>query len=157
MDVQGLSETSGFDITFRPGIARQVSSEAEANRAALLAAYEGITKGDTDTWWALFDPEVAFYEAEGLPYGQSCKGLAAAQQGMGDMFATWKQISIDIEEFAAAGDMVIIYMQMTAVSRKTGKTYSGPVAELFRFRNGRIVEWRPVYWDTHKVREVCGA
>jgi ketosteroid isomerase-like protein len=28
---------------------------------------------------------------------------------------------------------------------------------VFRLRDGKIVEWRPIYWDTHAVREACGA
>ena len=39
---------------------------------------------------------------------------------------------------------MIAYMVFTGVSRASGQTYSGPCAELFRFANGKITEWRPM-------------
>ena len=156
MDVQGLAEESTFEPTIEVGSDSTLSDTANRNRTALMQAYAALPVGDTEKWWSYFDPDVEFHEAPSLPYGQSTKGLEAAKQGMGDMFTAWKHINVRVEEFTAAGDLVIIYLHLTATSRKTGEVYAGPVAELFRFRNDKIIEWRPIYWDTHLVRKTCG-
>jgi len=63
----------------------------------------------------------------------------------------------EIEEFLCAGDPMIAYMVFTGVSRASGQTYTGPCAELFRFANGKITEWRPIYWDTQAAAAATAA
>jgi len=155
MQVDGLADDSGFEVKLQVDSSTNISETAHKNRTAMIKAYEAMITGDFDTWWSYFDKDVEFYEAASLPYGFSSKGLEEAKQGMAGMFEAWKHLEIKVEEFTAAGDLVIIYIHMKATSRKTGKIYEGPVAELFRFRNDKIIEWRPIYWDTHMVREAC--
>ena len=156
-DVSGLASASAYGATLRIDSKSDIDDTARENRRILIRAYEAQLAGDLDAWWTIFDEDVEFHEAESLPYGCSTKGLAAAKQGMAGMFAAWSGVHADFENFLAAGDLVIAYLRMRATSRRTGKVYDAPVAELFRFRNGKIVEWRPIYWDTHQVREICGA
>lgn len=155
MDIPGLATESSFSLTLKAGSNDDISDIARDNRRTLIRAYEAQLAGDLDSWWSIFDPDVEFHEAESLPYGCSLKGLAAAQRGMAGMFAAWTHVDVEFEQFTAAGDLVIAYLRMRATSRKSGKVYDAPTAELFRFRNGKVIEWRPIYWDTHLVRDVC--
>jgi ketosteroid isomerase-like protein len=133
-----------------------MTETARQNREAILGAYRDTVSGDDQALIRLLDPEVVFLEAKGLPYGVEAKGIQGAIDGVAGMFGAWKTLRAEFFEFAAAGDIVIAYMMLTGVGRATGLTYHGPTAELFRFRRGKIIEWRPIYWDTHRVREVCG-
>lgn len=155
MEVPGIAAESTFDLKLLVDSKSDIDITARRNRTALIRAYEAQLAGDLESWWAIFDKEVEFYEAESLPYGVSSKGLEAAKQGVAGMFSAWSHLKVVFEEFVAAGDLVICYIQMTATSRKTGEIYQGPVAETFRFRDGKVIEWRPIYWDTHRVRELC--
>jgi ketosteroid isomerase-like protein len=138
-----LSETSGLTET------------ARANRDLMVQVYHAIEHGDQGALAAILDPEIQFFEAESLPYGVTARGIAATLQGVGGMMNAWSKIHVDIEEFAAAGDLVIAYMRFTGTARATGKIYDAVCAEVFRFRAGRVIEWRPVYWDTHAARNAC--
>ena len=155
MEVRDIAKESTFDLKLKVDSKSDIDDIARKNRLSLIRAYEAQLAGDLDTWWDIFDPDVEFFEAESLPYGCSSKGLEAAKQGVAGMFSAWSHLCVVIEEFATAGDLVICYIHMTATSRKTGEIYEGPVAETFRFRNGKVVEWRPIYWDTHRVLEMC--
>lgn len=155
-DVQGLTDASTFGVKLRVNSGSDIDDIARSNRRILIQAYEAQIAGDIEAWWSIFDPDVEFHEASSLPYGGSLKGLEAAKQGMGAMFEAWRDVQVDFENFLAAGDLVIAYLRMHAVSRRTGDAYDAPVAEVFRFRNGKVIEWRPIYWDTHEVRKVCG-
>ena len=129
---------------------------ARQNRQAIIDAYKAILKGDEAALIRLLDPNVLFVEAAGLPYGCEYRGVEGVQKGVEGMFGAWSKLRVVIEECVAGSDLVIAYMTMKATSRKTGKVYDGYTAELFRFKNGKITEWRPIYWDTHAVRVACG-
>jgi len=129
---------------------------AKKNRDAVIGAYQATLQGTESALFEILDKDVAFHEAESLPYGGTQSGVPGAQAGVAGMFGAWSHLRVEIEEILAAGDLVIAYMQITGTSRATGKVYAGPVAELFRFKSGKISEWRPIYWDTHAVRKACG-
>ena len=154
MDKPGDEASWGFEFKFDPK--SDIDETAQRNRRTVIAAHEAMRAGDLETFFAMFDPDVEFYEARSLPYGCSVKGLAAARKGVDAMLATWSRLYMEIENFTAAGDIVLGYYRLINTSKATGKVYDAPVAELFRFRNGKVVEWRALYWDTHEVREVCG-
>jgi uncharacterized protein len=132
------------------------NENAKKNRQALFDAYRAMIDGKSNALFDLLDDNVAFHEAPSLPYGGTLYGRSGAQSGVAGMFGAWSYLRVEIEEFLAAGDLVIAYMHLTNTSRATGKIYVGPVAEVFRFQNGKITEWRPIYWDTHAAREACG-
>jgi ketosteroid isomerase-like protein len=156
MQIHGLAEDSKYFLKMEVDSNSDIGEAAARNRVAVIKAYEAQYTGDWDTWWNLFDPDVEFQEAASLPYGTSVKGIEAAKQGVAGLFATWKELDMTIHEFVAGGDIVIAYLRLKATSRKTGKVYEGDTAEFFRFRGGKVVEWKAIYWDTHRVREVCG-
>lgn len=148
-------DSSRFELVIRPTAGNASPETATRNRESLERAYHVMLSGDMSALFALLAPNVQFHEAPSLPYGGSLNGIEAAQTGVGGMFAAWSELHVEIEEFVAGGDIVIAYIQMRAVSRASGEVYEGPVAEVFRFENGKITEWRPIYWDTHRVRQVC--
>jgi limonene-1,2-epoxide hydrolase len=51
----------------------------------------------------------------------------------------------------AAGDIVIVYQTVTFRPRENSNSLTLPVSELFRFRNGKVIEWRALYFDSNKV------
>jgi ketosteroid isomerase-like protein len=134
-----------------------VSDEgSRGNRNILIAAYEAQLGGEGGALLALLDPQATFEQAASLPYGCVTEGVAGIKEGVARMFGTWYPLRVEILEVAAAGDVVISYYRFTGTSRATGETYDALGTEVFRFRNGKIVHWRPFYWDTHAVRDVCG-
>lgn len=154
--MDNADQQSAFELVLNPQMNSDLTDVAKKNRAAVIDAYQRMLKGEMEAWWNLFDPAVEFYEADSLPYGCTARGLPATQAAIGAMFAAWSHLRVEIENFIATGDLVINYCRMTGTSKKTGKVYDGLCAEVYRFRHGKIIEMRPVYWDTHKVREVCG-
>ena len=50
-----------------------------------------------------------------------------------------------------AGEYCILYQTITFTVAANGNTGTLPVAEMFRFRDGRIVEWRANYFDACMV------
>lgn len=134
-----------------------LTEEARRNRDLIASVYEEATNsgrrvGMTD----LLADDVVFYEAESLPYGVTAHGPEATRAGVAAMFAAWSHVRSEFLDYCASGDLVICYLRFTGTARDTGKVYDAYGTEVFRFRDGKIIEWRPFYWDTAAVIEALG-
>jgi len=63
----------------------------------------------------------------------------------------WQKFCRKRERFLAAEDIVILYQTISFRVRENGNTGSLPVAEMFRFRDGKVIEWRALYFDACMV------
>lgn len=124
-----------------------VDATALANRQALLAAFDGLLAGDDAGFWSLFDDDASFHEASCLPYGGSHQGIAAIKRAYAQMSATFSAMRTVFHEVLTAGEFCILYQTITFTIAANGNTGSFPVAEMFRFKAGKIIEWRANYFD----------
>ncbi|MFF5727573.1 nuclear transport factor 2 family protein [[Kitasatospora] papulosa] len=70
--------------------------------------------------------------------------------------SAWDRVHFQLEEVAGAGNLVFAYMHTVAKGKNTGKTRAFPGVEVFRFRDGQVVEFRPFYFDTARAKAVAG-
>lgn len=156
-----MTELVVDDLAYRLNLAYRENppsgEDTERNRQNLVAALDLLVAGDKEPFWALFDPEMSFHEAECLPYGGSYHGLEVAQKAHGQVYDLFDRIHIELEQIMAAGDLAIAYATMTYRVRKNGRTGTFTLAELYRFRGGKVIEWRIHYFDASKVAEALAA
>jgi ketosteroid isomerase-like protein len=124
---------------------------ADRNRQTMLDVMDQLERGEYGAFWKIFDPDVVFYEADSLPYGGVHTGLKAAQDGYAHMSSMFSEMHATFEQILAAGDIVILYLTMSFRVKTNDKTGSMPVVEMFRFRDGKVVEWRVLYFDAAMV------
>jgi len=123
----------------------------------LRAFYQGLVVGDLAPADALFDfNELVMTEPAGLPYGGSYRGKKGLLEGIAAINAVWKRVHFTDLHYSVGEDLAIVHFTMSAISRATGKELSMPVCEVWRFRDGMVVEVAPFYWDTHAVRGIIG-
>lgn len=146
-------QSSNFPIVVRYRDIPVTDQVAEQNRKTLVGALGKLLSGDVEAFWAIYDPDVVFHEASCLPYGGAHKGLAAARAAHGQIEQVFDSLKSVFEAVMAAEDMVILYQTITFRVRSNGNTGSLPVAEMFRFRDGKIVEWRAHYFDACMVAQ----
>ena len=126
---------------------RGVDEQALANRQALIEVLDQLQRGEEEGFWALFDPDASFHEASCLPYGGSHQGIEAIKAAFYTMCATFSAMHTEFHEVLTAGDYCILYQSIQFTVAANGNQGGFPVAEMFRFRDGRIVEWRANYFD----------
>ena len=151
MDAPNPTDTQSLVLGYKGHPAYDAT--AEANRQAIVDAMDAMAGGDADSFWSLFDPDVTFFEASCLPYGGAHRGLAATQQAFAKLAASFAKMHSEFEAVLASRDIVILYQHIDFEAAGTGKTGAFPVAELFRFRDGRIIEWRAHYFDACAMAE----
>lgn len=151
MNMFGHETTSEMVLRYRDP--PQDEALAARNRTILMEAVDQLAAGDLDAFWSIFDPDVVFYEASCLPYGGAHEGLEATKQAFIRMGQMYSKMRAELEGVLATRDIAILYQTISFQVRDTGKTAALPVAEMFRFREGKVVEWRALYFDSSLVAE----
>lgn len=110
------------------------------------------TRGaSVSAWLELFDENIALRSLGGsraeLEFGTSRHGKADADEYFKELGAAWELIHFKPEEFIADADRVVVLSHWALRSRRTGKVAKSPKADVFRFRDGKIVEFFE-YFDT---------
>lgn len=118
--------------------------------------YKHFFAGEFDQFFGMFDEDVELVEAESLPYGGVYKGRESVRNLVMTVATVWKDISLDIKTLTSGDDYVIAYGQFSATSKKTGVSVSFPLAEVWRFREGRVIYLHPVYGDVHLASVALG-
>ncbi len=131
---------------------------ARANRKTLVDALTSMLAGDEEAFWAIYDPEVTFHEAPCLPYGGAHKGIEATRRAYADLCATYSGMGVVFEAVLADQDLVILYQTISFTVAANGNKGTLPVSEMFRFRDGKVIEWRALYFDSNMVANaIAGA
>ena len=148
-----MDDGSGFTLGLQYRDSPEDTATTERNRKILLDAFDKLATGDVDGFWSIYDPDVVFYEAPCLPYGGAHKGLKAVQAAVEKLLSYYASMHTVIERVLFAHDMALLYQTLTFRTKATGSTGTLPVAELYRFRNGKVIEWRALYFDSNAVAQ----
>jgi ketosteroid isomerase-like protein len=76
-----------------------------------------------------------------MAFTKATHGKAEAEQYFAGLAADWEMIHFTPTEFIAEGDRVVVLSTCAFRYRKTGKMAESPKADVFRFREGQIVEF----------------
>lgn len=129
---------------------------AERNRQAVRAIHAAITGDDPASAFEImqevFDPDVVAYEPDSLPYGGVYRGLndllGMLGTAMGVHFDTPR---IKLEDIVAEGDNVVTRWRYPFRMSANEPYVDVEVSEWMTFRDGKIIEVRPFYWDTAQL------
>lgn len=123
-------------------------STPDENAAALRRAYQewNATKGTSaGAWLALMADDVVMRSVSdgggGMDFTRKNTGKAEAERYFAGLTADWEMIHFTADEFIAAGDRVVVLSRVAFRFRATGKVASSPKADVFRFRDGKVVEF----------------
>jgi ketosteroid isomerase-like protein len=61
--------------------------------------------------------------------------------------ASWEIVSFGVQEILADGDWMVVLSQVACRSRGAGKVARSPKADVYRFRDGKVVEFLE-FFDT---------
>jgi hypothetical protein len=123
-------------------------------RAFCESFLAALAAGDFETIGGMLDPGFTMREADGLPYGGVYEGVEGWRRLLPLIGKTWAGLKVRPIEFPAEGaDALVVRLALSGRSRKTGRPFETTVMELWRFREGRLAEILPYYWDTHLLAE----
>lgn len=102
-----------------------------------------------------FTPDVVLHQAGALPYGGVWRGHAGIEQFFLAMSRTWESFDMVEQEFLATGETAVVLTQVRARARSSGRELTFPILQTITFKDRRIAEVRPFYWDTAAIADAC--
>ncbi|HYU77789.1 MAG TPA: nuclear transport factor 2 family protein [Vicinamibacterales bacterium] len=102
--------------------------------------YDAMSKGDLDAALAMMTDDVTFVVPG--PPGIGAAGTWRGHTGVRDCFVRLREAqenqSIDIREFVAQGNTVVVLLHVVAKARSTGKVFKSDIVHFFTIRDARI-------------------
>ncbi len=124
-----------------------MTTETVTNTERLKHFVDLMNAGKYDDARQMVSPKWRVREPDVIPYGGVHEGLEGFDNFRKIFAATWKRWVDGPFTYTEGDDCVIKYNVITATSRVTGREYTTPLAELFRFEDGLLVEAIIFYQD----------
>jgi uncharacterized protein len=119
-----------------------VSDAGARNVELARSGYDAFARGDIPGVLGLMDPAIVWHEAESLPYGGVHRGPDAILQnvfmGLG---RDWAPFSATPQQYIDAGNRVVVLGEYRGTNRQSGRTFATPFVHIWRFENGRLIEF----------------
>ncbi|WP_038360842.1 nuclear transport factor 2 family protein [Bosea sp. 117] len=122
------------------------------NLARLKRAYQAwdaCKGGDCSMWHALVDDDIRLNPIggteTGLEFTQPGKGRERLAAYLDTLRGAWTMRHFQPEAFVAEGELVAMFGQASWTYNATGKTATVAIAHLWRFENGKAVEWTEIF------------
>jgi len=112
--------------------------------------------GDRDGAFALFHPGIRIEQPASLPHGGWHEGREGVD-AMGRAFAEHWDRTIGEARILGCGDVVVQVTTQTWTAKRTGRSATVDVVELFAFADGMIAEIRVFQQDTHALLDTLRA
>ncbi len=118
--------------------------EAEAN---YMKAFEESGSASFDEMQATMDSEVILHQSPDLPFGGEYVGYKGYEDWAKAMAFIFDKLEVKEREFFEHGDKVIVVCRFVTRSRVNGSVQDLPMAQIVTVRKGKIVDFRPFYWN----------
>jgi len=114
-----------------------------SNLDAVRRSYARFSEHDLEGALAMMDEDIVWHQAQGLPHGGDYHGLAAVRAAIFDPLdeSWWDDFDATPTELIDAGDHVVVLGRYTARAKASGAPLDVPFAHVWRFREGRAVEF----------------
>lgn len=134
----------------------ECAMKTEANKQVIRAFYETAAQGDMDACFAFLADDIIWTNIGSTKFSGTFVGKQTlVEQLLAPLFGQLKAgISTSIENLVAEGDIVVAQTAGTAET-KDGKPYNNSYCQVFKIRDGKIVEVKE-YFDTDLTISVFG-
>jgi ketosteroid isomerase-like protein len=132
--------------------------DTQANLELIRSLYDRYAVGDgpecvmdslaDDVVWRSVGP------SERLRFARPCHGRDGVRAFFEALAEDWEMISYKVNELIGQGDRVVALADVCFCHRHTGKVVATPKADVFRLREGKIVEFCEFY-DSAAVVEAA--
>ncbi len=118
--------------------------EAEAS---YMKTYEENGFASFDEMRETMDSDVVLHQSPDLPFGGEYVGHEAYERWAKAMASIFDKLEVKEREFFEHGDKVIVFCRFITRSRMNGSTQDLPMTQVVTVRKGKIVDFRPFYWN----------
>lgn len=128
----------------------------QRNLELTKALYEATTSGNWEAAEAMLTDDFVATEAPNLPFAGVYRGKKGLQELFGKVMGMIDATGFDIQAMTAGDDWVVVLLDMMARD-SDGSELRLPLAEAMRFRDGKVCEIRPYYFDSELLARAVKA
>jgi ketosteroid isomerase-like protein len=122
--------------------------------------YRAWAAGDLWAHAEVYDPDIRYTRVMGGD--DAGVGLAGEWEGMEGLVRgallwvdAWEDLRVEAEDFIDPGDTVVALTRQTGRAKSSGVPLDRPLADVWEFRNGRVVRLTS-YWNRDEALESVG-
>ena len=134
----------------------EVVARFYAAEAAYMNATGAGAAADFAGMAATLDPDVVLHQSPDLPWGGEFHGHGGYEDWARQMSRAFDRLEVADVRTVEQGDTVVITCRLVTRARETGETLDLPMVQVVRVLAGRIVEFRPFYWNVPAYRAATG-
>jgi ketosteroid isomerase-like protein len=112
------------------------------------------SKGDMSCWLGIIHDDIKLNSLPGghppLEFSAPRRGVEELKGYLDGLVADWSMNFHRFDEFIADGDRVAAIGHVSWTNKRTGKTVESPKVDIWRFRDGKAVEFHE-FFDTAKA------
>lgn len=133
-------------------------SDTDRNVEMIRGLYERYIAGDDpEAFLACLASDVVWRSVappERLRFARPCHGADGVRAHFEALTEDWEMISYRVEELIGQGDRVVVLAEACFCHQQTGKLVATPKADVFRLRDGKIVDFCE-FFDSAAVVEAA--
>ena len=126
----------------------------ERNIKYVESLFAATGSGDWKTAESMLTSDFFVTEADTLPFAGVYRGQKALQEIFDIVMASAGVVGFDLHQITAGGDRVVALLDLLLPGTPPVRA---PLAETFRFRDGKVCEIKPYYFDPRPVVEAVAA
>ncbi|HVJ09466.1 MAG TPA: nuclear transport factor 2 family protein [Acidisarcina sp.] len=118
--------------------------EAEAN---YMRAFAENGTASFEEMKKTMAPDVVLHQSPDLPFGGEYIGHGGYEQWAMAMRSIFDRLEVTEREFFEQGEKIIVICRFITRSRINGSVQDFPMAQAVTVRDGKIIDFRPFYWN----------
>lgn len=127
-------------MSYRPFFERFMTATRTGDKAALAE---------------MVHPDFELIEPTGVPYEGTFRGLDGWRKLARAVIEAWDEFQVVPLSFPGeSANALVVHLRLSGRSRKTGRSFTMSVLELWTFQDGKVIGISPHYFDTHLLAEV---
>ncbi len=116
--------------------------------------YAYAVAGDWEGMEKYMHPDFAVIESEGLPYAGKYEGIKGFQEIARTVFSFFDKLAVEPTHYMEGDDYVVAIVSIRGKGKKTGRAFESDLLELFRFKDDKVIEIKPYYWNQQLINEI---
>jgi ketosteroid isomerase-like protein len=122
------------------------------NTAIVERFFAAVLGGDVPALNELVSPDCVVHEPADLPYGGEYKGVEGLLAMFGAIGQGYEFAVNSAETMDVPGGRVVVRIDATFTSRRSGRTCAFPIAEIYTLAGGQIVDVDVFYKEPAAIR-----
>ncbi len=126
-----------------------------AKTETLRELYAALNRNDIQVMIESFDPQIEWIDPVESPMSGTYRGREVVERHFSEARAMWAEGSCEPVQFVAAGEKVIVFVDVRARLKHESEWREGPLADVYTFRDGKVIQGRS-FSDRRRALEWAG-